>query len=44
MKATPPQRVQQLYQTILHRPPTAPEQKLAIDFGQRLHDQLPSDT
>jgi hypothetical protein len=44
MKAEPPQRVQQLYQTILHRPPTAPEQKRALDFIQRLHDQLPSDT
>jgi len=36
--------VQQLYQTILHRPPTAPEQKRALDFIQRLHDRLPSDT
>lgn len=44
MKAPPPQRMQQLYKNILRRPPTAPEKKRALDFVQRLHDQLPSDT
>ena len=44
MKATSPERVQQLYKNILRRPPTAPEQKRALDFVQHLHDQLPSDT
>ena len=44
IKAEPPQRVQQLYKNILRRPPTAPEQKRALNFIQRLHDRLPSDT
>ena len=44
MKTETQERVQQLYKSILRRPPTEPETKRALDFVQRLHERLPSDT
>ena len=44
MKKDAGQRVPELYQAVLRRAPNAAEQQRALDFVNRLHDKLPSDT